>query len=67
MRPNNCVMSYADSRRVDRFVQRVGVRQAALTLGVGEATLAAACEQGRMMKKTRDRILAAIERAEPKQ
>ncbi len=51
-----------ESLRVDRYVVRVGgTRIAQRRLGVGEHTLDAAREEGRMQRKTRDRLLAALE------
>ncbi len=60
-----CVLSREESRRVDAFVQRVGLLPAAKTLGVGVALLSAAREDGgRMLAKTRVRLLEALDRAD---
>jgi len=57
--------SAADARRVTCLVIRLGgVRYAATALGIGDDTLLAARGQGRMLVKTRDRILAALDRVE---
>lgn len=58
------VVSYEDSRRVDAFVQRVGFRAAVRLLGVGESTLRAGMDQGRMLQATHGRLFAALEREE---
>lgn len=58
------VVSREDSRRLDRFVLRVGKKNAARMLGLGESTVVAGCDQGRMLAATRDRLFAALEREE---
>ncbi len=62
-----CVVVTDDitAARVRRLVERCGsVRAAVAILGIGEQTFAAARDRGRMMRTTRDRLLAALERAE---
>ena len=63
-RPNTVVITREESIRFDRLVQRVGKRRAWILLGTSDALLDAACDQGRMMKKTRDRLVAALETIE---
>ena len=64
-RPSVCVLSDEETRRVRRFVARVGVVHAASrALGVSIDVLAAARGFGRMQRTTRDRILSALEREE---
>ncbi len=58
------VVSRADSMRLDAFVVRVGRRAALKMLGVGECTIEAGRDQGRMLVATRDRLFAALARVE---
>lgn len=50
--------------RVRRFCARVGYRHAPKRLGIGDGTLEAAREGGRMQPATRVRLVAALEREE---
>jgi hypothetical protein len=52
------------TERVQRFVQRVGVMKARERLQVGNATLDAARELGRITPAAARRLLAALEREE---
>lgn len=58
------VVSREESVRFDRLVHRVGKKKAAVLLGTSDTLLEAACDQGRMMKKTHARLLAALETIE---
>ena len=52
-----------DARRIEAFVRRVGNVRAMAALGIGESTLEAARDAGRMLPKTRTRRTAqSIER-----
>ncbi len=65
LRSGVCVLSRADSMRVDAFIQRVGLRPASKALGVGTFLLEAAREDGgRMQVKTRARLFDALDRLE---
>jgi len=64
LRPSVVIFSAPDAARVRRLVARLGANKALLALGVGEATLEAARDQGRMLAKTRDRVLVALAKAE---
>ncbi len=64
MRPCCVVVSRADALRLDRFIVRVGIKRAPEILGIGPATLESARDEGRMLAKTRDRLFAALDRAE---
>ncbi len=58
------VVSRDDSLRLDAFVQRVGLGKAPKLLGVGACTVESGMDQGRMLRSTRDRLFAALDRAE---
>ncbi len=54
-----------EAMRVDALAMRCGgMKHAAIRLGVGLCTVEIAIEQGRMMRVTRDRLIAALEREE---
>ena len=53
-----------DSRRVRRIVGDLGKRAAAELLGVGEPTLEAAMDQGRMQRATYERLFAGVAKYE---
>lgn len=61
LNPDRVVISRDESRRFDRLVQRVGRKKAAILLGTSDTLIDAACEEGRMMRKTRDRLVAQLE------
>ena len=62
LRKNVVVLTREQSTRVDQYVIRVGSKRIAqMRLGIGEITLDAARDQGRMQDVTRDRILAALD------
>lgn len=60
------VVSREDALRLDRFIVKVGRRHAPALLGVGDATLESARDQGRMLETTRDRLFAALTEQEAK-
>lgn len=51
-------------RRVKALTHKHGRRKAALLLGVGDSTLDAARDYGRMNRATYERLMAGLERAE---
>lgn len=61
---NRHVLSREESMRVQRYIARVGFGAAAQRLAVGSETLEAARDQGRMLRKTRDRLFEALTREE---
>lgn len=63
-RPSLCVFTREESLRVKRYIGRVGMRVAVERLGTSEITLESARDQGRMQKKTRDRIIEALDKIE---
>ncbi len=59
------ILSEAETSRVNRFIVSVGTLGGARRrLGVGEDSLDAARYFGRMESKTRERLLAALDREE---
>lgn len=64
--PNLVVFTREESLRVERYIARVGLGNAAKLLHVGEVTLDAARDQGRLQRKTHDRLFEALEREELK-
>lgn len=65
LRPCVVVVSEADTARVRRLIVRLGsIRVAKAALGLGDATFDAARDQGRMLRKTRDNLLEALDRVE---
>lgn len=59
------ILSDEETRRVRRFVARIGhVGNAARALGVGDTTLTAARGYGRMQVRTRAKLLDALTREE---
>jgi hypothetical protein len=63
-----CVVSREDALRLDAYVMRVGgLKHAPRLLGMGESTVVAGMEEGRMLTKTRDRLFAALDREEARQ
>lgn len=58
------VFTREESLRVKRYIGRVGMRTAVERLGTSEITLESARDQGRMQKKTRDRIIEALDKIE---
>ncbi len=57
--------SREESARLVRYIERAGsILIAAKLLRVGEITLDAARDQGRMQRRTRDRLLEALDREE---
>ena len=65
LRSNVIALSEAESVRVRRFVARVGnLETARRRLGIGDQTMEAARDCGRMQRSTRARLLAALEREE---
>ncbi len=63
--PNICTLTEAETARVNRFIARVGsINRARKRLAIGEQTLDAARDCGRMQKVTRARLFAALDREE---
>ena len=62
MRAGRIAVSREEARRLDRFVMRVGRREAASRLGVGETTIDIATEQGVVLRKTHERLFEALAR-----
>lgn len=59
-----CV-SAEDAARVRKLIVKLGsIRKAIDALGIGDSTFAAAREEGRMQKKTYDRLREALDRVE---
>lgn len=64
------VITEGEARRVDAFVmrcrgkQRTSAEAAAERLGIGLRTVLNAIERGQMMRSTRDRLFAALDREE---
>lgn len=54
----------AFAMRLQRYVARVGEREAARRLGVGKPTLEAARDRGALLRGTFERLTAALEREE---
>lgn len=61
LNPDRVVISRTESLRFDRLVQRLGKKKAVIMLGTSDSLLSAACEEGRTMRKTRDRLVAQLE------
>lgn len=57
-------VSKEDARRLSDVYLALGRRRCAKTLGMGEGTIDAAMQQGRLLKATHDRLLAALARYE---
>ena len=65
LNPGITVFTFEESRRVDRFIMTVpNLRVARARLGIGEHTLDAARDQGRMQAATKAKVLAALDREE---
>ncbi len=65
LRVSTCLMTEADSLRIHRLIVKLGsIRAAMAALGCSISTFAASRDQGRMLRKTRDRLLEALARAE---
>lgn len=62
--PSCVLVSREDAMRLDRFVQRVGFKHAPKLLGMSVGVVRAGMDQGRMLRNTRDRLFAALDRAE---
>lgn len=58
------MLSREEARRLDQFVIRIGRREAASRLGVGESTVVAGVELGTMLAITKARLLEALGREE---
>lgn len=58
------ILDEAATKRVGRFVKRVGIRRACDRLRIGEETLRAARDFGRMKSTTASRLLEALAREE---
>jgi hypothetical protein len=62
---NLCILTEAETARVLRFIVRTGnINRARKRLGIGEQTLDAARDCGRMQVVTRARLIAALDREE---
>lgn len=65
LRPCVVLLSEADSARVKRLIVREGsIARARDLLGIGDSTMAAARDCGRMLRDTRERLLEALAREE---
>lgn len=53
------------AKRVDQLTLRLGRKRAAAMLGIGTATLDAACDEGRVLVATLERLTRALESAVP--
>lgn len=53
-----------EARRLCEYTLRVGMRNAAARLRVGEVTIETAREEGGILPETRARLLAALDREE---
>lgn len=63
MRQSIVNVTRAEALRVDAFVIRIGgVRRAGLKLGVGDTTIDTAVGEGRLLVRTRDKLIAALDR-----
>ncbi len=63
LRPCVVVFSEADTARVKRLIVREGsIARARAHLGIGDMTMEAARDCGRMQRSTRDRLLDALDR-----
>ncbi len=62
---NLCTLTETETARVKRFIVRTGnIGRARARLGIGEQTLDAARDCGRMQIATRERLLRALDREE---
>lgn len=66
LRAGRVMLTRDEARRVDRLVMRVGKREAAKLLGVGETTVEIAIEQGTLLTATRARLLEKLVELEVK-
>jgi hypothetical protein len=65
LRPSIVILSDAETERVRRFIKKAGtIRGATVRLKLGDATIEAARDYGRMMRSTRVRLLEALDREE---
>ena len=64
LRRSSVMMSPEESRRVRGVIARIGYAAARKALGLSDATMDAARDQGRVQAVTREKILAALATAE---
>ncbi len=67
LRPSVVVCTDDDARRIHKVIVKYGsIRLATKMLGIGDSTFESARANGRMLAKTRTRVLEALAREETK-